>query len=88
MKTCSFTYWLQATWAVQLSLLKGGVGNKPQGPVSSLRHQQSVERLQNSVFLYHEACLCLTDHVSEAIPLFSSAPGQGAHIIDFGQNIE
>jgi hypothetical protein len=88
MKTCSSTYLLQVMWLVQLSSSNGGVGHQLQDPISGLFHQQSVERLQNSVFPHHEAHLRITDNVSQAIQLFSGAPDRGSHIIDSGQNIE
>jgi hypothetical protein len=40
------------------------------------------------VFSYHEARLCITDHVSQAIPLFSSTPDRGPDIIDSRRDTE
>jgi hypothetical protein len=40
------------------------------------------------VFSYHEARLCINDHVSQAIPLFSSTPDRGPDIIDSRQDTE
>jgi hypothetical protein len=51
-------------------VIERGVEDKAHGLVSNLLHQRSAERLQNSVFSYHEAHLCLTHHVSQAIPRY------------------
>jgi hypothetical protein len=51
----------------------GGVRDKMQGTTSSLLHQQTVERLQDLVFSQYEACLHITNHIQQAIPLLSGA---------------
>jgi hypothetical protein len=67
---------------------QGGVGYQPQDLVPGLFHQWGADLFQDSIFLHHEARLCIANHIPQAFPIFLGTSNWGSQFINTGWDIK